>query len=1062
MYRKALLQLQAFAALAIMSAMLPTGTVSAKPIDATTAHRVAKTWMSAQGMKNTEALVDITLATPYTEFYIFAASEGGFVLVSGDDCVTPVLGYSVGETFSTTDMPENLREVLDSYERIIRSAKQNGEPSLTKEWERVDSDQRSVANGCKSAVAPLLATTWDQTPYYNALCPFDSAANQRAITGCVATATAQVMKFHNWPATGCGQHTNSVNPTYGPLTVDFSSATYDWAHMPSALTATSSATEENAVATLMYHVGVGVDMSYSPQLSSSTNCNSTGLLRSSALTALITYFKYRPDIALVMLHKYSFDEYCGRLRAELDEGRPILYSGTDGQKGHSFVCDGYDDDGLFHFNWGWSGLADGYYRIGNLVPTVSGAGANSGTYNIDNRALIGIRPNADWAEGSTTEVSATANSPATVSGSGSYAFGDTVTLNVIVPEGYRFNRWSDGNVLPMRQFIAQGGSYTFNAEVTHLSGDTLAYCDPYATLYGSHALNNPDDTWGIRLPASVLTAGRYLKAVQLYVVSAGNYTLHVMAGTDAPTDTLYTTTQHFSSTDIGRWCNVTVTDTLPVDTTRNLWLLFTSDAASPLAFGLSNGNADGFVMNGAADASAGVDFLIRGLFDDGSSARCAVNELAWDEGFEEGADCWLLMGVGEWNVESGAGHSSSACLASTGNAWAITPAIVLPADSSVTGLSYYIDAPVALAYEVRLSVGGDNFNNFTNFIYTEGGSTSGWQQRTISLVPYAGQTVHIAFHCLAPMKLDDIRVGENDSALVYHYISASVNNPFWGSVSGGGLYVEGDTVTLQAVPTEGYQFAYWSPNILSPTLTFIATANYSFTANFITQRPERSGDTISYCASDPMVSKIGNSSPNFHFGMMLPASALTDCDFLRSVMLYSTGVCDYTLNIYRGGDTAPGTLVHTQPVSITSTLSGWQEIALTDSVLTNGENLWITFCITEAGHTIAVSGYAGVQGGFFSNNGTTWSTIASHGILNTFMIKAITGTNSNGIDEITDGEWEIEIYVRAGRIMVKGADDETVRIYDIMGRNVSNEALPMGVYMVKVGNRPARKVVVMN
>lgn len=1039
------------------------GTVSAKPVDVTTARRVAENYMSANGMKNPEALVDVTSSTPYTEFFIFAASEGGFILVSGDDCVVPVLGYSMTGRFETDGMPENLRSLLDEYERIVLSAKKHGEPSLTKEWESVVSG--SVAGGRKSAVAPLLTTTWNQTPYYNALCPFDSAANQRAITGCVATATAQVMKFHNWPATGYGQHTNNVNPAYGPLTVDFSAATYDWCHMPSALTAASSETEVNAVATLMYHVGVGVDMSYSPQLSSSRNCSSNGRLTSSALTALISYFKYRPDVALVMRHKYGLTEYCARLRAELDEGRPILYSGSDDQMGHSFVCDGYDDAGLFHFNWGWNGLADGYYRIGGLVPAAGGAGANSGTYNLDNRALIGIRPNADWAEGSTTVVTATVNSPATVSGSGSYAFGDTVTLQVAVPEGYRFNRWSDGNVLPLRQFIAQGGNYTFNAEVTRLSGDTLAYCDPYATLLSSRALENPDDTWGIRLPASVLTAGRYLKAVQLYVASPGNYTLHVLSGTDAPTDTLYTTTQRFASTDIGGWCSITLTDTLPVDTTQALWLLFTSDAATPMTFALTNCNADGCVINGISETGTGVDFLIRGLFGDGSAARCAVKELAWDESFEEGADCWLRMGAGQWNVASDGGHSGSACLASTGNAWAISPAIVLPADSSVIGLSYYINAPVGLAYEVRLSAGGDNPTNFTNLIYIEGGSTAGWQQRSISLAPYAGQTVHIAFHCLSPMKLDDIRVGQNDSALVYHYISASVNNAHAGSVSGSGLYVEGDTVTLQAVPAEGYQFAYWTPNILTPTLTFIATANYSFTANFITQRPVRSGDTISHCADDAMLTKIANGSPNFHFGTMLPAAALADCDFLRGVMLYSTGTCDYTLNIYRGGEDAPGTLVHTQPLSISSAQEGWQEVVLTDSVPILGENLWVTFCITDAGHTMAVSGYAGENASFISNDGTTWGTLVSRGLLNAFMIKAITGNNSAGIEDVVDDS-VVSIRVNHGRIVVEGADGETVQVYDMVGRltqtfkHSSNQAIPNGVYLVKVGNRPAQKVVV--
>lgn len=1008
MYIKVILK-----ALAVLVMGAAMGTASAKPVDVTTARCVANTWMSAQGMKNTEALVDITSATPYTEFYIFAASEGGFVLVSGDDCVTPVLGYSVGETFAATDMPENLRDVLDSYERIIRSAKQNGEPSLTKEWRRVTDGK--LTEGRKSVVvAPLLTTTWNQTPYYNALCPYDSVNNGRTVTGCVATATAQVMKYHNYPVTGYGTHTNSRSSAIGPLTVDFGATTYDWTHMPDALTAASSATEVNAVATLMYHVGVGCDMSYSAIMSGSSNINTGGKIGRSAQTALMSYFKYRPDMVVLLSQNFSNEEYCSRLRAELDQSRPILYQGSDGgSTGHSFVCDGYTDNNLFHINWGWGGLADGYYAMGNLVPQQNGVGANSGNYSLENAAIVGIRPNDDWGAANTV-VSATITGPGTISGTGTYAFGDTVTLDVAVPEGCRFSTWSDGAAFFQRQFVAQGGSYSFTAQVEALGGDTLCYGSPYIKPTTSLPFNR----WGIRLPASVLTDGRFLKEVQLFVSSSGTYTLTVFAGTAAPTDTLFSTTQQFGSLDVDRWNSFPVTSLVPIDTTRNLWLTFScNDATTPATITYSCGNTDeALIGDSLAPADDGFMFLIRGILDDGSSALCAVNELAWDEGFEEGADCWSRMGVGAWNVESGAGHSGSACLASTGNAWAISPAIVLPADSSNIGLSYYVDAPVGLAYEVRISTGGDDLTHFTTLIYTEGGSTSGWQQRAISLAPYAGQTVYIAFHCLAPMRLDDIRVGQNDSALVYHYIFASVNNPFLGCVSGSGLYVEGDTVTLQAVPAAGCQFAYWTSGILTPTLTFIATANYSFTANFITQRPERSGDTVSYCASDPLTNKITNGSPNFHFGMMLPATALTGCDFLRSVMLYSTGACDYTLNVYRGGDTVPGTLVHTQPVSITSGSEGWQEIGLTDSVFTQGENLWLTFCITEAGHTMAVSDYAGMQGGYISNNGTSWGTIASRGFLKTFMIKGVFGeADTSNATKLTN----LVIFVRF-------ADDEEI------------------------------------
>lgn len=1057
-------------------AMLAT-VAEAKPVDAVTARRVAESYLGARGMKNPAALVDITASTPYTEFYIFAASEGGFILVSGDDCTMPVLGYSTTALFSTTDMPANLRSVLDDYERIIRAAKRNGEPSLTKEWE-----VEKMGNGRKSSVGPLLTTTWDQSPYYNAMCPYDSAADARSITGCVATATAQVMKFHNHPITGCGSHTDMSSPNYGPLTVDYSAATYDWAHMPNALTAVSSETEVNAVATLIYHVGVASDMEYSPNLSATPNYSSSGRLNNSAQRALLTHFKYRPDIAVLQYDKFSHDEYCARLRDELDQNRPILYFGSDGQMGHSFVCDGYNNDGLFHFNWGWSGMADGYYAMGNLVPEVNGAGANSGTYNLLNAAIIGIRPNTDWAVGSTTTVTASANSPASVTGAGSYAFGDTVTLNVIVPEGYRFKYWSDGNFTVIRQFIAQGGSYNFTAEVERLSGDTLSYCGPHASHMASIPVP-PQTSWGIRLPASVLTAGRYLEAVQLFVDGAGTYTLTVIAGTDAPTDTLFTATHRFSATESNRWNTFPVTSPLPVDTTRNLWLTFTSpDVANPLTLTFTCGNDDECVLSEAIPEYKGIAALILGIFGDGSTANCAVQELPWEENFEEGADCWQLNGFAlESNATS---HSGSHCLAASGsddNSWAITPAILLPADSTNMALSYYVNAPAGSAYEVRISVGGNNPSDFTTAIYAESNAGNTWQQRTVSLAPYIGQAVYVAFHCLTPaggsqLLIDDIRVGANDTAQIYHIINAVSSNPAWGTIIGAGLYVEGDTVVLQAVPATGYQFAYWNGGVLSDVLSFPAIANMDLVANFITQRPIRSGDTISYCGNDPKLTKIGNAYADFHFGMMLPASSLAGSDYLLSVMLYSLMASDYTLNIYRGGDTVPAALVHSQPVSITTNQEGWQEIVLTDSVSLDNENLWVTFLIPAVGNEMAVSGFAGIPGGLISFDGNRWSSMASKGFLNVFMIKAITGTYSTGIGEVEREKLTVEIYPNptAGDVSISVSQPSTVTIVDIAGREVIpattfnthstlHMTLPSGIYFVHVmdhNNATVQKLIV--
>lgn len=1013
-------------------------TAEAKPVDAATARRVAETCMGAKGMKNPAALADITSATPFTEFYLFAAPDGGFILVSGDDCVMPVLGWSLDASFSIADMPSNLREVLAGYERIIRTAKRNGEPSLTKLWQGAVNGQLAAANSAKSAVGPLVTTTWDQSPRYNADCPYDSAGNGFSLTGCVATATAQVMKYHNHPVTGFGTHTNMENEAFGPLTVDFGATTYDWEHMPSSLTELSSQTEIDAVATLIYHVGVASDMEYSASLSTSTNVNLDGSLSKSAQTALLSHFKYRSDMALVFHSHLSDDEYCARLRAELDQNRPILYQGADATMGHSFVCDGYNNDGLFHINWGWSGTADGYYAMGNLVPSFGGAGANSGSYNLQNMALVGIVPNAQWGE--TTTVAVSANGPATVSGASSYAFGDTVTVNVIAPEGYRFTHWSDGHATPIRQFVAQGGSYSFTAEMEPLTGDTLGYCSPYTVALNHLGLSDSLGSWGIRLPASVLTAGRYLDAVQLFVSVAGTYNLAVVAGADTPTDTLYTSTHRFDQYDIDRWNTIPVTAPVPVDATRNLWLLFNSpDAATPMSFTITSGNADGAVFFPSDPMFEGIGVLVRGIFGDGFTSACAVPGLPWVDDFENGIDCWQLDGFAV--AGDTVAYSGTHCLAADGEAWAVTPAIHLPADMSDPAISYYVNGLGGNAYELRLSVGGDNHADFTHLIYVEESAAATWQQCAVSLAPYAGQTIYLAFRSCSStnagqLLIDSIRVGANDNAQIFYYIDAASHNPDRGTVVGGGRYVEGDTVVIYSVPADGYQFAYWDGPVFMDTVTFIANENCSLYANFITQRPVRSGDTISYCGNDPKLTKINNAAAGFSFGMMLPASALAGSDYLRSVMLYSMKAFNYTLNIYCGDNAEPGTLVHSQPATVATNQEGWQEFVLTDSVPFNGENLWVMFYLDEPGIAIAFSGFAGINGGLYSNNGSTWNSLASSNLLNAFMVKAVTGSRSTGIGEVDNQQLDIYPNPTTGPVTVSVSKPSTLTVLDLTGRIV--------------------------
>jgi len=327
--------------------------------------------------RNVTAEVTSTALTEYKSvatYYTFNFSTGGFVIMSADDASIPVLAYSF-----ESPMPENISnpEVADwlltysneIYDIINRSLPND---ATLREW----NDMRMGIYAVQDRdVNPLLTTTWDQGCYYNALCPSDPSAVWscgHVYTGCVATAMAQIMKFHDFPPQGVGSHTYT-HPVYGVQTADFGNTTYNWASMPNNVTGSNP-----AVATLMYQAGVSVNMQYAP--------DGSGAFSEDVPPALLDYFNYHPDVTIKYKSDYSnIEDWKALLRADLDNGLPVYYSGQ-GTAGHAFVCDGYRiSDSKFHFNWGWSGSSNGWYAIGSLNP-----GGNS--FNDANSAVLHIKP----------------------------------------------------------------------------------------------------------------------------------------------------------------------------------------------------------------------------------------------------------------------------------------------------------------------------------------------------------------------------------------------------------------------------------------------------------------------------------------------------------------------------------------------------------------------------------------------------------------------------------------------------------------------------------------------
>lgn len=379
-----------FLSLAMMLAFV---WASAAPITPFTAQRVAETFWN-HNTAGHRAKAQLVQETDFANIYIFSMAEGesadsrGFVIVSADDCAYPILGYSVDSPVSMGEMPANVSFWLGQYEQEIAFLAENPQSVPIQDAERIRAAWKDLMEGTYNepksltSVSPMLTTTWDQSPYYNALCPTGTPA------GCAAIAVVQVMKYWNHPLIGTGSHSYATM-NYGVLSADFENTEYDWDHMPDRLTSSSSNAQVNAVATLCYHVGVAINMDYAPAGSGAAIIGSNN----SAQSALPEYFGYKSTIRGLTKSSYTDAAWITLLEDEIDAGRPVVYAGYDPSAGHAFVFDGYNSNDQFHVNWGWGGSYNGYFAMGALNPMGGGTGSNTtNTFNQSNQALVGIEP----------------------------------------------------------------------------------------------------------------------------------------------------------------------------------------------------------------------------------------------------------------------------------------------------------------------------------------------------------------------------------------------------------------------------------------------------------------------------------------------------------------------------------------------------------------------------------------------------------------------------------------------------------------------------------------------
>lgn len=375
-----------FRGLCLLLLLLPWGIAAlANPISQSEAQKIAQTFYQSLPHK-TRGTVQMRLLTTSAgkpsrgtaadpDYYIFEPTgQVGFVIVAGEDKGVPVLGYSYQDQIEPNNLPPNLASWLEACKEYV-SYQRSG--TFTPR-----SLQRHRAE--VPPIAPLLGgLRWDQLAPYNKYTP--SSGGVHLPTGCLATAIAQIMRYHCWPNTGRGKVNYRILTLGQTILETLGKHHYAWADMLPTYVSPTPEPNQEAVARLMYEVGIACEMQYSP--------NGSGAYTHQAAKALVSHFKYSPTVQFSYRRFMNQDEWESLILRELTSRRPVCYAGLSIAGGHAFVCDGYDGKGLFHFNWGWGGAGNGYFSLLDLDPATQGTGAGGGSgYIIAQELITGIQP----------------------------------------------------------------------------------------------------------------------------------------------------------------------------------------------------------------------------------------------------------------------------------------------------------------------------------------------------------------------------------------------------------------------------------------------------------------------------------------------------------------------------------------------------------------------------------------------------------------------------------------------------------------------------------------------
>ncbi|MBR3709741.1 MAG: C10 family peptidase [Bacteroidales bacterium] len=744
------------------------------PVSHVEALKIASNFMKAKMEEKAlpiETLVEVSLdrSSRLEHLYVFTGDHS-FVIMSADDRAMPVLGYALDRPFDKENIPCNMLSWLQGYENemlYLEEHRIEAPESVREAWETLK--QGSLWQPVNRAeVLPLIDSKWGQHAPFNYYCPGNS------VTGCVATAMSQIMKYWEYPNKGTGSH-SYYDYTYGTQSANFGNTTYDWDHMTFTPSASCSLAEKQAIGTLVYQCGVAVEMEYGTEVSSAAS--------SDVPDAMIQYFGYNPGTVMDEKVYYTDAGWKTLIKDELNQSRPVYYSGNNATSdgGHAFICDGYDNRDYFHFNWGWAGTHDAYFMIGSLNPD------GSTDLNYINRIITGLYP-ASYAVQAPTNLRATVD-------------GENVRLTWNASSGASsYNVYRDGSLIASQvsgtSYVDPNlfyGNYVYYVKALKSNGDRsprstsvevqieftlaaptavsgqfnqndaslmLTWDSPIpqsaALEYGTGSAQGQvgyegyANYWAQRYPVADLVefAGMSITEVQVYLYEVGAYKLYLYAGDPSNSENLLYE-QSYNCTYLG-YNDVELTTSVPLDYKNDLWVVF------------------------YAPATVGYP-----------AVYCSYSGPGVEDASYIGKSC-----------------SAWYSYASQNRSWMFTVTL------EASGLTYKVTRN-----------GTTIADHITKTEYRDEHLVSGSLMYRVLASGLGGTSNPSDAYSIS---LADIQV--------------SVENAVGGSVSGGGLYKVGDNVTVRANANTGYQFKGWKENDVmvstNAVYTFAASANRNLKASF--------------------------------------------------------------------------------------------------------------------------------------------------------------------------------------------------------------------------------------